>query len=141
MAMIDAQKFTDRWAAGMAAAGTKYKEGVQAVTEAPNAKAAQAESRYLAGTQEAVASGAYQRGNQAVTLEDWKNAAITKGAARLAGGAQAAVPKMRAAAGPLLAHIESGMSLLQSMPRGTFEENMQRSIAMATHMHSFKKAK
>ncbi len=74
-----------------------------------------------------------------MTLEDWKAATIAKGAARLAGGAQAAIPKMRAAAAPLLAHIESGMQLLESMPRGTFEENMQRSIAMATHMHSFKR--
>ena len=136
---IDATKFAERWSSGMAASVNKYKEGIAAVTEAPNAKAAAAQDRYLLGTQEAVASGRFRDGNMAVTLEDWKKAASGKGAQRIAGGATAAIDKVRAMAGPLLSHIESGQQQLRSMPRGTFEENMQRAFAFASHMRSFKK--
>lgn len=96
--MLTAAQMAARYAAGMAGAAQKYTDGVNAVTESPTAKAAtpEAQALYLRNIQESVSSGRRAAALQNVSLQQWKDAAVKKGANRLASGAQAALPKVQA---------------------------------------------
>ena len=85
-----AQQANANWKAAMASPTTsaKYTQGVNAVTESPNAKAAspEAQAKYLRKVTDAVQSGRMAQKNSAVGVQKWKDAA-SKGAARLSTGA------------------------------------------------------
>lgn len=112
------------WQAGMANSGEKLKAGIQAVQESPMEKAAAAADRYAAGVQRSVSDGTYQAGLRAVSLQQWKDAAINKGVNRVASGAAAAVPKMQAFLERFLPHLANVVSGLP--PRGDMETNIAR---------------
>lgn len=136
----DPSKVAQEWASKLGSSVNKMKEGVSAVTEAPTMKAARESSRYLSGVQEAVASGKWQRGLQAVSLQSWQDAMNGKGAARVATGATAAIPKMTQFMSKLLPYQENvKRSLDSTTPRGDFSTNIQRMVAFAQAMHEFKK--
>lgn len=86
----NAQQANANWKAGMQAPQTaaKYQQGVNNVSQSPNAAAAspQAMAKYAQNTQAAIASGRMAAANNAVGLDKWK-AAANKGAARLSTGA------------------------------------------------------
>lgn len=133
-----AEQIAQKWANAMAASTQKFTAGVEAVSTNPMEKAAARADQYLAGVQEAVASGRYSAGLRRVSLSDWKQAMIKKGAPRLGSGAQAAIPKFRAFMTRLMSHIESGKSMLESTPRGDFATNVQRAVRWMEHMHQAK---
>lgn len=138
MGMPSASQVADNWARGMANSGEKLKQGIMAVTVSPTAKAADAADRMLAGVQRAIQSGKTQAALRAVSLEAWKDAAINKGANRVAGGAAAAKPKFTNFMQQFLPHLAAGMAQLDSMPRGDIEQNLARARAIALHNHNFK---
>lgn len=120
------------------AAVADYKAGVQAVKESPTKKAAEAVDRYLAGIQEAVASGKYQDGCNSVSLSDWQNKTIEKGSRNYAPGvaaAQQTIADFHAQRAVAQAAIDSE---LQSMPRGDTETNIQRAVTQMRRMSEFK---
>lgn len=124
MAMTNAAQAAANWSKGMAASGDKLKAGINAVTESPTAKAAAAVDRMVAGIVAAAASGKIQAGLNAVSLADWKNAMLNKGLARIAAGAQAAMPKVQAFQQQWLPFIQSVVSGLP--PRADLETNIGR---------------
>ena len=136
----DAVKVAADWAAKLGAAGSKIKDGVQAVTVSPTQKAAARADAFVNGVTQAVSSGKWQRGLQSVSLADWQNAMINKGVNRIGAGAQAALPKMTAFMQKLLPFQENALRNLDSQaPRGDFGANLQRMMAWAELMHQFKK--
>lgn len=80
----------NNWVAGMQApqTATKFQQGVDSVSVAPNALAASPEAmqKYQQNTQAAIASGRMAAANNAVGVDKWK-AATKQGAARLSQGA------------------------------------------------------
>jgi hypothetical protein len=138
MALPNATQMAANWANGMAQAGEKIRAGVQAVTEAPTAKAARRTDAMLAGLQRAIASGKVAAGLNAVSLEDWKSATLNKGIGRVAAGAAAAKPKVQNFAQQFLPHLEAGLRELDSMPRGDIETNIARATAMMRHNAKFR---
>lgn len=141
MAMPTAAQVATNWRNAMAGAGKKLTDGVNAVTEAPTAKAARRIDAMVAGVQRAAADGRIQRGLERVSLEDWKKAMLDKGAGRVAAGAAAAEPKMRAFMEEFLPHVQSGVNKLQSMPRGDIETNIARAVEMMRHNASFRRSR
>lgn len=139
MALPTAQQTADQWSQGMSGATEKIKRGIQNVTESPTQKAANRSDAYLLGVQRAVANGKYRDGLMAVTLEDWKRAALDKGVGRIAGGAVAAKGKFADFMTQFLPHIQSGLQALASMPRGTLEENINRAVSMMRHNATFQR--
>lgn len=115
----DATTMTNNWAAGMSGAGTKFVKGVQSVTDSPTAKAAtaDAQARYVAGTQQAVASGRMAAALNAVSLTDWQQACVAK-AANLAVGAIAGKPKFSSAAQKAVTINQGIRDAVASMPKG-----------------------
>lgn len=117
--VTSADKALDRYLAAMnsSATTTKYKEGINGVSESPMEKAIAAKDRYLSGVQAAVASGAYEEGLRSTSLSTYKANAIAK-ADRLASGANAASAKQRAfyqKAVGVWQQIRDGVA---SMPKG-----------------------
>jgi hypothetical protein len=122
------------WQTGFSGASTKYVAGVNAVTVAPGQLAAANKSGYLSGVQQNADIWASKVA--AVDLGTWKNAAATTGAARLATGATKGLPKMQAFMNNFLPVLSGVVSSLPQ--RGTFEQNMQRSMAFAQQLHQKK---
>jgi hypothetical protein len=128
------QAAAEAWKSAFSAAGTKYTAGVNAVTVAPGQLAAAQKSAYVQGVNENQNIWAAKVG--AVTLQDWKNASATTGAQRLASGAEKGSAKFASFMQtflPQLSSIVEGLS-----PRGSFEQNMQRSLSYATALHAKK---
>jgi hypothetical protein len=74
---------------------------------------------------------------QAVSLEQWKNAAANYGASRYSQGVAAKEQKFAAAMQNLLPFIDQAVAQVKAMPNATFEDRLQRSRAMQTIMHSY----
>ena len=120
-----------KWSAGFAAAGTAWQNGINNVTVAPGQLAVAAQSRYVAGVQQNVGKWAANTG--AVTLAQWKAAATSKGPQRLASGATAGMAKYQAKIGAVL---QAEASIIAGLPpRGTVEQNIQRSSQFQLAMH------
>lgn len=139
MAIPSAQQIATNWRNGMANATDKMKAGVNAVTEAPTAKAARNADRMVQGIQRAVADGKWQAGLNRVTLQDWKDDMLNKGIGRVAGGAAAATSKVQDFWQEFGPHLEAGVRQLESMPRGDLETNIQRAAAMMRHNSQFRR--
>lgn len=122
------------WQDGFAAAGQKYTDGVNAVQVAPGQLAAAQKNAYVANVQANAGIWAAKVG--AVSLQDWKTAAATTGAARLATGATKGAPKMQTFMNNFLPDLAN---VVNSLPaRGSFEQNLARFSAFATALHAKK---
>jgi len=132
-------QIANRWASGISSATQTMTDGVNAVTVNPMEKAIRQIPAYLAGVQRAVADGTLQRGLQSVSLSDWKESMLKKAIPRVASGAMAAKPKFESFMSEFLPHIESGQRMLESMPRGDMQTNIQRAVAMMEHNAKFKR--
>lgn len=120
-----------RWSQGFGAAGPKWAAGIESVTVAPGQLAAAAQPRYLQGVQQNV--GKWAANSAAVSLATWKAQSVQKGQARLASGATAGQAKYAAKIGPVLDAIKSITASLP--PRGTVEQNIQRSSQFQMALH------
>lgn len=127
------------WASRLGGSTQKIKDGIMAVSVSPTESALRQVDAYQQGIARAIADGRYQRGLQSVSLQDWQQAALTKGVARIAQGAAQAKPKMEAFLAQFLPHVEAGKQKLASMPRGSIDQNIARAVAMMQHNASFRK--
>lgn len=137
--MLSPSQAADKWSRNLGAATTAIQQGVNNVTTSPTEKAARNVEAYAAGVQRAVADGKYVAGLRRVSLEEWKRSMLEKGIQRIASGASAAKPKMESFMTTFLPHIEAGKRALESMPRGSFEQNMARSMFMAEHNRKYRR--
>ncbi|MDE2106921.1 MAG: hypothetical protein KGL39_57435 [Patescibacteria group bacterium] len=110
-----------------------YKAGVQAVKTAPGSAAAAQRDAYLAGVTRNVDKWAQRVG--AVTLQQWMDATLTKGAQRLGPGITAATQKITAFWTRWMPTLQSAMATVHAMPKSTFEERLTRMTQMATILH------
>lgn len=122
------------WASRLGAATQAYTDGVNSVTVAPGQLAAAAKNLWLQNTQAAV--NRFAANSAAVQLPMWQQAAVQKGAPRLASGASAAQPKMEQVFGKLFPAIRNAVQALPA--RGTIDQNIERSRQFALKMNSQK---
>lgn len=126
-----AAEAASRWSQGFGAAGQRWADGINAVTVSPGTLAAAAKDRYVAGVNQQANKWASRVA--AMTLADWKSQAVQKGQARLAGGAQAGMSKYQQR---IAAVLEAEKSIIAGLPpRGTVEQNIQRSSQFQLQMH------
>lgn len=134
MAMPSPADAAARWAQQLGGARQRYVDGVNAVKVAPGTLAARAADTWANNV--VAAKPRFVANSQKVTLSDWQAAAGSKGADRLASGAQAAQPKMEAALVRVFAQINQVVSSLP--PRGDIEANIARAAAFARGMNKLK---
>ena len=102
-----------KWATRLSAATQEITAGVNAVTQAPGAKAAARVDVWLANLQRS--RDKWVRNVGSVTLAQWQTAMIQKGIPRVSSGATAAVPKMTAFMTQWLAHLQAGKAQIDAM--------------------------
>jgi len=142
MAELSPQQIAQNWVSGMANATEKIRQGVQAVTESPTAKAARAIPRMVQGIQQAAASGKIEAALLRVSNEDWKQATLQKGVGRIAAGAAAAQPKFAQFMSEFMPYVRQGVDQInRTTPRGSTEQNIARVVAMIRHNAQFKRSR
>ncbi len=122
------------WASRLGASTQAYTDGVNGVTVAPGQLAAAAKDRWLQNT--TAAAPRFAANSAAVQLPTWQNAAVTKGAPRLASGAQSAQPKVEMVFAKLFPAIRNAVASLPA--RGTIDQNIERSAQFARKMNASK---
>jgi len=131
------EEFAEKHARRLKASTTDIRRGIENVTEAPTAKAAAKASKMHANLTEAVNSGKWARRLTAVTLEEWKEKALTKGLPRIAAGIDAAHDKQVRFATQLFAHENRVMSKIDGMPDLTLEDSISRVTTWMRDMATF----
>jgi hypothetical protein len=126
--MVNAQQAAENWVAGLGNANKKMTDGINATTVAPTQLAIAAIPRQVAGVIRAAQEGKTEAGLARVSLQDWKNAMLTKGVQRVSSGAAAAKGKFANFMGEFLPHVQSVVAGLP--PRGDTEQNIQRAVEM-----------
>lgn len=132
--MPSPQDAAANWAQKFGASGAKWTAGVQSVTVAPGQLAARAKQLWLQNT--TAAADRFAANSARVSLSDWQAQTVSKGAPRLASGAQAAMPKVADAFAKLFPAIQSAVNSLP--PRGDIEANINRSAQFARAMNAYK---
>lgn len=124
--MLTPDQAAQKWQQNLAASGPAYTAGIQAVQVAPTQLAAAQQSKWAQKVQEAAASNRFANKLNSVTLQQWQQAATSKGASRLTSGAAAAKPKMQqflSAFLPVMAQVKQQVS---SMPKNGIEDSLAR---------------
>lgn len=134
----NASDIAKRWATRTAGASQQYQEGIQRVTDAPGQKAAAQRTKWRQNV--AQAEDKWAANTASVTVDSWKQSALTKGAPRFADGATKAQPKMEGFLREVIPHIEAGQRTIDAMPSTTLEDNINRASAWMRHMAQFKRS-
>ena len=132
----NASSITEKWASRTAGATQQVIEGVARVTEAPGQKAARQKQAYLQNVQ--AKADKWERNVGAVTLQEWQSA-TSAGANRIAAGVAAKKGKMESFLREFIPHVERVQQQVNTMPRGSFEQNLNRMIENARGMAAFKR--
>lgn len=126
----------EKWGRRMSQAGPDYQAGINRVTEAPGVAASRNVQGYQQGVMDSITNGKWAANTAAVPLEDWRNAALTKGSQRLTTGAAAAVNKVQAAHERIAPMLDRAAAKISSMPRASTADRIARMVAHATEMNA-----
>lgn len=136
-----AAQVAQKWSTNLSAATPQMTAGVQGVQTSPTQLAAANPGAYLAGVQNAVNSGKWQAKLNSVSLGTWQQAYITKGIPRVQQAATTDKQKVQNAFTPLLNYVYNARDQVNAtMPRGTLQQNIQRSVAMMQAMSQYNSA-
>jgi len=132
----NASTVTAKWVRNIGAATQSITDGVNAVTQAPGARAAAQKNLWLQRIQAAADKWASNVG--AVSLESWRNDMLTKGVPRIAQGAQANQDKVNAFFMQFLPFLQTGVNTVRAMPKGDLNAGIARAVAMINYNAGFK---
>jgi hypothetical protein len=130
MATLTPQQITQKWVTNFGNAGTAMQQGVQAVNQAPGAKAAAAVQLWISRLQQS--QNKWQNRVGAVTLPEWQNAMITLGIPRAQQGVQEKQNKYLNFITQYMQFLQGALPSIQAMPKGTLAQGIARSNAMIT---------
>ena len=139
MPKITPEQFADKHNRRTKAALDDMRAGVEAVSEAPTAKAAAKQEKMRQRLLEAIESGKWANSLKRVSLDEWKQKMIDLGINRVAAGLDANKAKVQEFAAQLLPHIEAGQKLTEKMPDVTLEDSINRMTTFIRHMAKFKR--
>ena len=129
------QQAAEAWVASSGRAATNWSQGVQQFSGDWAGRTTQQQAVMQQNWQQAVSSGRWAQGVQNTGTGGWK-AATTAKAANYSTGFQAGASKQAAAIAKIL---QAEATIVNSLPpRGTFEQNVQRSVAVQTQLHALK---
>ncbi len=132
------QETADKQIKNAKAAVSAFIRGAQGVTEAPNAKAAKAQDKYLANVQAAVDDGTYRDNNNAVGLAPWQDAMVNKGAKNYPTGIDYAKDKIAAFHNQFDPYRDSVAKAVNAMPNDTESERDAKMLENAKRLRQFK---
>lgn len=133
------EQFQEKHARRLKGAIDDVRMGVERVTEAPGAKAAAAQQKWIAKLSEKSVQDKWARQVGGVSLEEWKSKTLNKGVGRIAAGIDEAAPKVIEFAAKLIDHQNRGLSQIDKMPDLTLEDSIARATTWMRHMSKFKR--
>ena len=95
----------------------RYQQGVEGADWKKGVSNPQANTNYKDGVQRAISENAWKKGVDKISNEEWKNAALTKGASSISEGMRQGQEKYATNFAPILSAINSAVSSLP--PRTT----------------------
>lgn len=134
MARVSASEAVTKWGTRTKAASQDYVAGINKVQEAPGVAAARQAGLMLANLMASINSGEWAAAVAAVPLSVWKDAAVKKGAQRIAAGVDGATPQMQQIFTQLLAQVDAAVAEVNQTPRGDLETNIARAATFARAM-------
>lgn len=134
---VSAEQATEKWVSRLSGATAEIQAGIERVQQAPGQRAVAKRDKWRQNLQAAEEKWARNTGR--VSVEEWKEAALTVGVPRIAQGAQAKQGKMLRFQQEFLPHLERGVRAVESMPDTTFEQRVQKSVAMMRHNRDFRR--
>lgn len=111
--------------------------GVERVTQAPGAKAAQSADKMRSKLMEALDSGKWARRVGSVTLDQWKTSMTQKGIPRVSAGIDGAAQKTTEFATQLFEHENRVLEEVNRMPNVTLEDSITRATSWIRRMSEF----
>ena len=138
MAKLTPEQYAEKQARNLKNSLPDIRSGIERVSQAPGAAAAAAQTRMKDNLNKAIDDGRWAAKVRGVTLEEWKNAALTKGVDRIAQGIDQAHDKQVQMAGRLLAAVDASAQQVRTMPRGTISDSIARMTKFIEDMHKFK---
>lgn len=135
--MINTAATLEKWKRNAAAATDAIKQGVQSVTTAPTALAAQQVNKYLNGVQQAVASGKFVNNLNKVSLGDWQQAMLGKGLRNYTNGIQNISPAAQKAMADQQNYADQVRQEIASMPKTTDADMEERALAAIRKMRAY----
>jgi hypothetical protein len=134
MAKLSPQDVAAKWANRLSGASADIQKGVMAVTVSPTQKAAAAKAKMRQNILAAIDNGSWERGLQAVSLQDWQNRFVQVGIPRITQGTQAAQSKV-ADFHSKLAPIQDALSAqVAAMPKMNLQDGIARMTKFVTGM-------
>lgn len=128
-----------KWVNRSTAASAELQAGVDRVTKSPGQAAVEKRDKWRANV--AQAEDKWVRNTGRVSTEEWKQAMRDVGIPRHAQGVQAKQGKYEAFANEFFPHLARGVETVERMPDTTFEQRVQKSIAMMQHNRQFKRGR
>ena len=135
--MLDAGTAAQRWQSAASTAQTRYTEGVQSTSKDPTALAAAQAGKMLAGVQQAVSSGRWQRRLAETGKAGWQSATLAK-ANNYSTGISAGLAKYQQGYGAFAAYMSPYQSQIQSMPKNSLADSIARATAWIQQAAAYK---
>lgn len=137
--MLTPQQISQKWLTNFGNAQQAMTDGVNAVTEAPGAKAAAVSALWLMRLQQSQQKWAARVG--AVTLPEWKSAMINLGIPRAQQGAQQKQARYTAFITEYSNFLSSAVPAIRQMPKGSLSASIARASAMITASYQWGQAR
>ena len=137
MAQKNVDDVVKKWGSNLTASIPSITAGVNAVTEAPSARAVRKADDYLAGVIDKVDKWKRNLGN--VTLEDWRSNTINIGIPRLTTGVAKGTNKVTKFMQQWLPYEDGLKTKLAGMPKGGIEQSIARATEAIRYNAAFQK--
>jgi hypothetical protein len=134
---VSPEDATAKWVSRLSGATAEITAGINRVTVAPGQLAANKKQKWIQAVQ--ASQDKWERNVRAVSLEQWKSLFLEVGVPRIAQGAQAKKGKFTNFARQFFPYLEQGVQRVAVMPDTTFEERINKAVAMMRHNHEFKR--
>ncbi len=134
---LTAQEIAEKHARNLKNSVQDIRRGVERLTENPMEKAAGQEDKMRQNLLKSIDSGKWKAGLMRVSLEEWKEAVLTKGIDRIAVGIDAALPAQVEFYGQLIEHQNRLSAKINNMPDLTLEDSIARMTAQVRGMADF----
>lgn len=135
------QDVANKWVQGLSGATEMIRRGVERVGEAPTAAAARQVDLWQSQVSSQQTREKFVRGLQRVSLEDWRNAMLTKGVSRVATGAQASRTKFEQFMAEFLPFVEAIAARVRAMPKLSLEDRIQRMVTQVRETAGFRRSR
>ena len=137
---LDPQSVLKKWQDNTSNATESMKAGVNAVTVNPAQQAVASSDLWQKNVSSQEAKDKFQAGLSGVSLNDWKQAMLNKGATNMANGVRAAGAKMQKFLTAFLPIAQASADQIAAMPKGTEADSINRMVQNMRNMKSFRKS-